>query len=285
MDDTDPILWNDWHPVAARCTMDPARALHTMVLDVPIAVTIDGDTISVRRTDAPQSRADLHQDERYGLIWVCLGTPRRPILPIAEADDADRPAPVIAGGIAVRTSGPRVIENFLDLGHLGYVHAGYLGDDPATQVLPYSVDPLPGGGVIATQCRMYQPQGSPSATEGFVVDYVYKVERPLITCLYKTNSVIRDRTDVIYLFVQPVTQEVSVAYTMMMFQPDGTTPEQLRAFQQTIFLQDKPILENQVPKRLPLGEGMELAIAADKASIAYRRWLTAIGLNWGVVRA
>ena len=279
MDQTDPVLWNDWHPVAARCTLDPARAHHTMLLDVPLLVTMDGAAIVARRADD----TPLHQDERYGLVWVCLGTPTRSVLPIPEADEPDRPA-IVVGAIAVRTSAPRVIENFLDLSHLGYVHAGYLGDDPHTQVLPYKVDPLPEGGVIATQCRMYQPQASPAATEGFVVDYVYKVERPLVTCLYKANSVIRDRFDVIYLFVQPVTQETSVAHPLLLCLEDGSSPEALRAFQQTIFMQDKPILENQVPKRLPLGEGAELAIAADKASVAYRRWLSAIGLTWGVVQ-
>jgi phenylpropionate dioxygenase-like ring-hydroxylating dioxygenase large terminal subunit len=277
----DPIVWNDWHPVAARCTLDPARAHATMLLTVSITVAIDAmGTITVRRDDG----AALHHDERYGLVWVCLGTPTRPVLPIPEADEPDRPA-IVVGAVGVRAAAPRVIENFLDLSHLGYVHAGYLGDDPHTQVLPYKVDPLPGGGIIATGCRMFQPQASPAATEGFMVDYVYKVERPLATCLHKANPVHRDRYDVIYLFVQPVTEDSSIAHPLLLCLPDGTTPEALRAFQQTIFLQDKPILENQVPKRLPLADRAELPIAADKSSIAYRRWLASIGLTWGVIPA
>ena len=152
-----------------------------MLLGVRLIVTItEGDdegadpgAIVAQRTD----HTALHQDERDGLIRVCPGTPTREVLPIREADERDRPA-IVVGAIAVRTSAPRVIENFLDLGHLGYVHAGYLGDDPATQVLPYKVDPLPGGGIVATQCRMYQPQASPAATKGFVVDYGYRRHFP-----------------------------------------------------------------------------------------------------------
>jgi phenylpropionate dioxygenase-like ring-hydroxylating dioxygenase large terminal subunit len=281
MTPVDPILWNDWHPVAARCMLDPARAHETMLLGVPLVVTINADgTITVQRVD----HAALHQDERYGLVWVCLGTPTRGILPIPEADEPDRPI-VVVGSVGVRASGPRVIENFLDLGHLGYVHARYLGDDPHTRVLPYTVEPLPEGGIIATQCKMFQPQASPAATEGFMVDYIYKVERPLATCLYKANPVQRDRFDIIFLIVQPVTEETSIAHPLLLCLPDGTTPAALRAFQQTIFMQDKPILENQVPKRLPLADGAELPIAADKSSVAYRRWLSAIGLTWGVIRA
>jgi phenylpropionate dioxygenase-like ring-hydroxylating dioxygenase large terminal subunit len=277
----DPLLWNDWHPVAARCTLDPAHPHDTILLTVPITVAIDAmGTIAVRRADG----AALHHDERYGLVWVCLGTPTRPVLPIPEAAEPDRPA-IVVGAVGVRAAGPRVIENFLDLSHLGYVHAGYLGDDPATEVMPYKVDPLPEGGIIATGCKMFQPQASPAATDGFMVDYVYKVERPLATCLYKANPVHRDRFDLIYLFVQPVTEETSIAHPLLLCLPDGTSPAALRAFQQTIFLQDKPILENQRPKRLPLGDGAELPIAADKSSIAYRRWLSAIGLTWGVIPA
>jgi len=281
MNDIDPIVWNDWHPVAARCALDPARVHYTVLLGTGLTVAIDaGGTIIARRADA----AALHQDERYGLVWVCLGTPTRGVLSIPEADEPDRPA-VVVGSVGVRAAGPRVIENFLDLGHLGYVHAGYLGDDPHTRVVPYTVAPLPDGGIIATGCKMYQPQASPAATEGFDVDYVYKVERPLSVCLYKSNPMHRDRFDVIYLFVQPVTEETSVAHPLLLCLPDGTTPQALRAFQQTIFMQDKPILENQVPKRLPLADRAELPIAADKSSVAYRRWLSAIGLVWGVIPA
>jgi len=275
----DPMLWNDWHPVAARCTLDPARVHCTVLLGVSVRVAIDAaGTIAVDRADG----AALCHEERYGLVWACPGTPTRPVLAIAEADEPDRPA-IQVGSVGVRAAGPRVIENFLDLGHLGYVHAGYLGDDPHTRVLPYSVDPLPGGGIIATGCKMYQPQASPAATEGFDVDYVYKVERPLTVCLYKSNPLHRDRFDIIYLFVQPVSEETSIAHPLLLCLPDGTTPQALRAFQQIIFMQDKPILENQTPKRLPLGDGIELPIAADKSSVAYRRWLAAIGLTYGVI--
>jgi hypothetical protein len=36
----DPILWNDWHPVAARCTLHAGRPHRTVLLHVPLMVTI-----------------------------------------------------------------------------------------------------------------------------------------------------------------------------------------------------------------------------------------------------
>ena len=59
----------------------------------------------------------------------------------------------------------------------------------------------------------------------------------------------------------------------------------LRRFQQTIFGQDKPILENQFPKRLPLDPRAETPIRADKSSVAYRRWLSQKAVTYGVIPA
>jgi phenylpropionate dioxygenase-like ring-hydroxylating dioxygenase large terminal subunit len=58
--------------------------------------------------------------------------------------------------------------------------------------------------------------------------------------------------------------------------------EKLRTFQHTIFMQDKPVLESQTPKRLPLDQRAELHTAADKASSAYRRHLKMLGITFGV---
>jgi phenylpropionate dioxygenase-like ring-hydroxylating dioxygenase large terminal subunit len=61
--------------------------------------------------------------------------------------------------------------------------------------------------------------------------------------------------------------------------------ETLRAFQDRIFLQDQPILENQVPKRLPLMRRVEIPVRADRLSLAYRDYLRKSGLRHGVIAA
>jgi phenylpropionate dioxygenase-like ring-hydroxylating dioxygenase large terminal subunit len=60
-----------------------------------------------------------------------------------------------------------------------------------------------------------------------------------------------------------------------------STDEQLSAFQHTIFMQDRPVLESQTPRRLPLSGG-ELHSAADRLSAAYRRYLREQGITFGV---
>jgi phenylpropionate dioxygenase-like ring-hydroxylating dioxygenase large terminal subunit len=57
----------------------------------------------------------------------------------------------------------------------------------------------------------------------------------------------------------------------------------LRRFQNTIFLQDQPILESQRPQRLPLLPGAEVSVACDKLSLAYRSYLKRLLLRYGVL--
>jgi phenylpropionate dioxygenase-like ring-hydroxylating dioxygenase large terminal subunit len=64
-----------------------------------------------------------------------------------------------------------------------------------------------------------------------------------------------------------------------------SSDEAIRDFQLTIFAQDKPILENQVPKRLPLHPRAEMWAPADAGSAAYRRFLTRRGVRYGTIPA
>ena len=77
----------------------------------------------------------------------------------------------------------------------------------------------------------------------------------------------------ICLYVQPVEPGVSIAHPVMFLLDDEGTTQDLIAFQQVIFLQDKIILENQRPVLLPLEPRAETPTRADASSIAYRRWL------------
>ncbi|WP_051975190.1 hypothetical protein [Cupriavidus necator] len=49
------------------------------------------------------------------------------------------------------------------------------------------------------------------------------------------------------------------------------------------FLQDKPIVESQQPRRLPLRTGVEVPQPADKLAGAYRRYLAAHGVKFGTL--
>jgi phenylpropionate dioxygenase-like ring-hydroxylating dioxygenase large terminal subunit len=276
----EPILWDDWHPVAELASLQHTGRHDTMLLGVPISI----------RLEAPGGRITAHSDgfslphvdTRYGFVWLCLGTPAQDIVDFEAAREGDR-VNATGGSVGVAVSGLRAVENFLDLGHLPFVHQGYLGEEPHTEVKSYSVAPRPGGGIIATGCRVYQPKPSPVDSAGYDVDYIYEVWRPYIVMLYKANPVERSRMDLIALLVQPVTQERCVAHSLLSYPPYSVDAKSLRAFQQLIFAQDRPILENQLPKRLPLDPRAETSVRADTSSAHYRRWLADSGVRYGAI--
>lgn len=265
--------------VAGANALRRGLPIQTTLLGVLLQITRGADGgVSILRQD----RAPLLGDVRYGFVWACLGTPAQPIIAIPEID-GEAKCIVSGGAIAVQTSAGRVIENFLDLAHLGYVHAGYLGAEPRTAVENYTVRRLPDGGVEASGCRAFQPLEL-QAARGADVEYSYKVERPLIASFDKSD--LSGRCFVImYIFAQPVDEEHTVAHTLALVLDEGFGAAQVRSVMQFIFLQDKPILENQHPKRLPIGPLMEMPMMADKMSIAYRRWLAELGLTYGTIRA
>jgi phenylpropionate dioxygenase-like ring-hydroxylating dioxygenase large terminal subunit len=276
------ILWDDWHVVAELARLQHVGRFNTTLLGVTVAVSMDAvsGNVSVRRG----GETIAHTEIKYGFVWICLGTPARAIVDFPECREPDR-LTATAGSTGVAVSGLRAIENFLDLSHLAFVHAGILGEEPHTEIKSYSVDPLPEGGIIATGCKVYQPKPSPVDSHGFDVDYVYAVLRPYIVVLYKANPVDPTRKDMIALLVQPVSDESCIAHMLTCYPPYQVEPPAVRRFQQLIFGQDRPILENQLPKRLPLDPRAEISVRADGSSAAYRRWLTTAGVRFGAIPA
>ena len=101
--------------------------------------------------------------------------------------------------------------------------------------------------------------------------------------LYKSSGADASRMDVIALFVQPVSEERCRASMLLCLIDEVHGNAEMRDFQLTIFGQDKPILENQIPKKLPLTPSSEVPIRADSASVTYRRWLGEQGVRYGVI--
>ncbi|MDX8469886.1 aromatic ring-hydroxylating dioxygenase subunit alpha [Mesorhizobium sp. VK23B] len=277
----DRELLNDWHIVADQESLIQDTPFPTRLLGVDLIVRKRSGRVEVVRAD---TGAALKSAERYGFIWACLNKPWRDIVYIPEANEADRHL-VSGGSIAVKVSGLRAVENFLDMGHFPFVHTGWLGEEPHTEVVPYNVEITAQDEVLATECKFYQPIASPTAREGFVVDYVYKVIRPYTVALYKSNPIQKRRLDVIALFVQPVDEENCIAHPFLCYLKDGMEAATVRSFMQLIFAQDKPILENQVPKRLPLDPRAETPIRADAVSVSYRRWLRDRSVTYGAIPA
>ena len=86
----------------------------------------------------------------------------------------------------------------------------------------------------------------------------------------------------ILLTVRPIDEERSVAYGILSFNYEtGLSDEAIITFQDEIFAQDKPIVENQKPEELPLDLQVELSLVCDRMSIAYRQYLKELGVELG----
>ena len=217
--------------------------------------------------------------EASGLVWVRLETGDS-VLPAFEAEHDPHLRKLLCGPYTVAASAPRIVENFLDMAHFGFVHEGWLGDRAHTALADYRVEATPAG-FVATGCKAWQPQSHRLSEQGSVVDYRYELTSPFSAVLTKLPQQPGEHRDDIALFVCPLEPEQSVVWFRLAVTDRVSSDAELRAFQHTIFTQDQPILESQSPKRLPV-RGGELHCAADRASAAYRRVLVARGIRFGV---
>jgi phenylpropionate dioxygenase-like ring-hydroxylating dioxygenase large terminal subunit len=246
-----------------------------------VDLRIGRDATGVISVTAAGRDDTLPTRERYGYLWTTLGSPATDLLPIPEADEKDRRV-IVCGAISVKTSGLRVVENFLDMAHFPFVHTDILGAEPHTEVLHYTTEIRRDvDEVWATNCQFFQPQAALSATGGIMTQYMYRVANPFATILYKTCLNAANRWDVICLFVQPLDPDRCRAHPVMFLIDDVSPLTELIHFQQLIFLQDRIILENQRPALLPLEPRAEIPTRADASSIAYRRWLKEKGITYG----
>lgn len=277
----EPGTLDQWYVIDPLTDIPEGPRQHRL-LGADIVTRRSGDGTIVATLDG--TREPLPTRQRYGYLWLSLGRPDRDVLPIPEADEPDR-RHVLCGAISVRSSGLRIVENFLDMAHFPFVHTDILGAEPQTEVLHYATEiRRDADEVWATDCQFYQPQAALSATEGIVTQYMYRVASPFVTILYKTCPNAANRWDVICLFVQPLAEDHCRAHPAMFLIDDQSKLADLVQFQQLIFLQDRIILENQRPLLLPLEPRAEIPTRADGSSVAYRRWLKEKGIVYGTTR-
>ncbi|MDH5338233.1 MAG: aromatic ring-hydroxylating dioxygenase subunit alpha [Rubrivivax sp.] len=286
----DLVLWRSGSDVLAfddRCPHRGARLSLGSVVDGQLQCAYHGwcfdragACVRVPALPAwspPQSHAvaDWQVASAHGLLWVA----RQPhaAAPPALADVPGRQ--VVCGPYEVATSAPRVVENFLDTAHFAFVHEGWLGDAAHAEVPGYDVAHTGDGRPMIERYRAWQPRASASSRDGAWVDYRYEVLGPFCALLLKRPEG-NGPADAYAAFACPQEEDRTLVW-FMQFTSDVLTPDAaLRQFQDSIFGQDRPVLESQRPARLPLGGG-EVHSAADRLSVAYRRWLIARQVRFG----
>ena len=79
--------------------------------------------------------------ERYGLVWVCLDEPSSPLPDVPEDDDGAFRR-IVEPLAQWHVAATRVVDNFLDVAHFPYVHAGTFGAASPARVAPVTLEVL-----------------------------------------------------------------------------------------------------------------------------------------------
>ncbi len=217
--------------------------------------------------------------EKYGLVWLRFEASENDPPCFTEADD---PAfhTIICGPYEVNAEAPRVIENFLDVSHLMWVHEGFLGVPEHSVIPEYHVHKQEGG-LVADEITVFQPDPDGRGKD-VNNSYIYSALRPMTVKFSKTDDQGSDAF-AIMLHTTPVAYRKTRAYAILSRNYGFDMDDQIfEDFQDKIFAQDETILLSQRPEDLPLDLAAELHIKSDRLAIAYRKWLKELGVQVGV---
>lgn len=214
--------------------------------------------------------------DRYGWAWVNLSRSEAALPSYDEFDSRAHPA-IMCGPYSLKAWGPRVIENFLDVSHLPFVHGGILGSVDDSYVEDYQAA-IENGVITADPVHVLQPNPDGSGEKTTVL-YAYKVLKPLAAQFTKRFD---GRTFSIMLAVTPVADGESMAWMRIAVDYPVGPAEEMVAFQDALLEQDRSVLEYQRPPRLPLDLKSEFHLVSDRLSVTYRQWLRQLNMEYGV---
>ncbi len=222
----------------------------------------------------PTAHLNCHKvQERYGLIWVCLGEPAVAIPRIPQ--DEDPAFRRLHSGVETwKVSTPRLVDNFMDFSHFPWVHTGTfgLGQDPLIPKLNLEQLDEDFYGYIYEVYAANPDEAT--AVSGSDQDTVHRVMTTGFALPFMVRSTIRydDGLEHILLLVSTPRDDFESLFTFVVWRNDdhSVDPEEITAFDRAIGAEDKAMLE-QVPGTLPLTRTGVVNVQSDKPSVEWRR--------------
>jgi phenylpropionate dioxygenase-like ring-hydroxylating dioxygenase large terminal subunit len=226
------------------------------------------------------SRAHLatyRVQERYGIVWVCLGEPEVDLPAVPEDED---PAfrRIVEPLELWRCAAGRMVDNFCDVAHFPWVHTGTFGSVADPKVAPVTLEDL--GDFFGWRYEVVASNDGLGATASGQVGAV--VERAMTTGfalpLLVRSTIKYTATGLQHalLLVTTPVDEVTSLFTFIVWRNDDRSiaDYDVVAFDRAIGAEDKAMLER-VPGPLPLDATTLVNTQADKASVEWRRRLRA----------
>jgi len=212
--------------------------------------------------------------ERYGLVWICPGVPREDIPKIRQEDDPAfrRMNPDVQ---VWQTSATRMVDNFLDITHFPFVHAGTIGGD-SDEVVPrieleqldesffgYSYEVTVSNPEIAAATSGVQSPGAVARkmSSGFALPFACRS-----TIAYETGL-----EHILLLLSTPIDDVTSYFMFVVWRNDDFSVPsDEVLRFDLAIGAEDKAMLER-LDGVLPLELAGTVSVQSDKPAGGWRR--------------
>jgi phenylpropionate dioxygenase-like ring-hydroxylating dioxygenase large terminal subunit len=239
---------------AGRCVLVPSSG--------------EGSTIAPAAHTSP-----INVVERYGLVWLCPGTPSHAIPTIAQDEDpAFRRLNTEVEHWT--TSTPRLVDNFMDFSHFPWVHTGTFGAGQDPTVPHLDLEQLDDDFFGYVYEVMAANPDEASAVSGSDDDVVHRVMTTGFALPFSVRSTIRydDGLEHILLLCSTPIDDLESLFTFVVWRNDdhSVDPEEILAFDKAIGAEDRAMLEL-VPGTLPLGRTGLANVQSDKPSVEWRR--------------
>jgi phenylpropionate dioxygenase-like ring-hydroxylating dioxygenase large terminal subunit len=226
--------------------------------------------------------------ERYGLVWVCVGTPRADIPVLPEAED---PAYTLIHEMMETwaASAPRIIDNALDAAHLAFVHRNTIGSSASPRLNNLEMEPRTGLNVQYSTTYTTRVSEQQKRNTGITADFTTRTTRAeipnplmfrgvmeypengLIHVLFKTCTPVDDGHT---LFCQWIARNDA---------PDEEKQQGIIAVDQQVQAEDRALLEGITPE-FPIEITTEVHTRSDRMTLEYRKVLAELAAEGTQVR-
>ncbi len=217
-------------------------------------------------------------EERYGLVWLCPGTPNGP-LPEMGWDTDQRFRRINSGIEPWAVSAVRMVDNFMDISHFPWVHTETFGGGQETTVPKIDLGPLDDHFYgYAYEVDAANPDEA-AITSGSTEDIVHRYMSTGFHLPFIVRSTIKygrpedaDALEHILLLVSTPVNDYNSLFTFVVWRNDDfdTDPQEVIEFDRAIGAEDKAMLER-IPGTLPLDRVGLANVQSDRPSVEWRR--------------
>jgi len=216
--------------------------------------------------------------EAHGMVFLAPEPPIAPLVPIPEADDPSFEAGELPT-LSVRGSVGLLADNFLDVAHFPFVHAGTFGADEAAEVPQYAVA-RDGWSFTTSYEHSFANREDPGVATGLRPlmqnrRLVYRLDAPFHLSL-RIDFIEAGGTNVIGFFLQPESAERCRIFTTLWRDDLSGDPARMAEaidFEVAILREDLLVQEAFDELVLPLTPTAEVHTRADRTTLELRRVL------------